>query len=334
MTVASVMPILADLYRQKSVGLFTQQDGKLLHEREPSFRKWTACQGGAPSQELVSGLRDVLAAVGLASYIMRAESWCLQSGAAFLSELIEDEDTFADFWNTLTGCSDMSRFGELKQAMIRRVRTDSSSEGENEERDDISWNSFSPQQAAQLWQQQEDEEMCAASHEQIEFMSYQWECSNRNNDIPDPTGSYIANANVDNFGSKINPDCQDIDLDLYSHYHSQLEQDMRLAFARNLSPDEQDAIVSAFNGDGANFGVISHEELVHIVQTFGFEWNDTEAVHVKSSDEAFAGQIDTGVGSQAGYVEFGPFCALMTFKTIKHLQHQRPSMQVPLERRW
>lgn len=139
------MPVPADSLgpRQLSEGFFIQEDGKMFHEPEPSYRRWTtSVETGAQAQqrgdEPVPGLRDVLTAVGLASYIEIAEAWCCELGAAFLEELVEDSEPLVDDMATVIGFPGISRSGKLKQAIIDRVRPRT----HQEEPRAISWNSF------------------------------------------------------------------------------------------------------------------------------------------------------------------------------------------------
>jgi len=138
------MPVPADSLgpRRLSEGFFIREDGKMCLEPEPSYRRWTtSCvqtcdQAQQCSSERVPGLRDVLTAVGLASYIGIAEAWCDEMGAADLEELVEDSEPLVDDMATVIGFPGISRSGKLKQAIIDRVRPAS------QEPRAISWNSF------------------------------------------------------------------------------------------------------------------------------------------------------------------------------------------------
>merc|ERR1719350_2103461 len=74
------------------------------------------CTAGSRSRpEPVPGLRDALAAAGLTSQIAMVESWCLEVGAGFLLELLENMD---DLCKALGGISP-SQKRKLREALSR-----------------------------------------------------------------------------------------------------------------------------------------------------------------------------------------------------------------------
>eukprot|EP00927_Polykrikos_kofoidii_P056029 TRINITY_DN50208_c0_g1_i1.p1 TRINITY_DN50208_c0_g1~~TRINITY_DN50208_c0_g1_i1.p1 ORF type:complete len:282 (+),score=47.13 TRINITY_DN50208_c0_g1_i1:59-847(+) len=62
-----------------------------------AFRRWTADGNVSLSRpEVVPGLRCALQDEGLSSYITAVEQWCVDMGAAYLNELVEEIDALAD----------------------------------------------------------------------------------------------------------------------------------------------------------------------------------------------------------------------------------------------
>merc|ERR1719277_1224595 len=58
---------------------------------EPIFRRWTVDGTPmSPDRELVPGLRRALQDAGLSCYSDAAEKWCIEMGAAFVTEILEE----------------------------------------------------------------------------------------------------------------------------------------------------------------------------------------------------------------------------------------------------
>jgi len=79
---------------------------------EPLFRRWTVDGVPlSPERELVKGLRGALQDAGLSSYTDTAEKWCLEMGAAFVSEVMDELDEFVD---AIIGRDDLARDTHLE----------------------------------------------------------------------------------------------------------------------------------------------------------------------------------------------------------------------------
>jgi hypothetical protein len=83
-------------------------------EKRTFFRKWSS--EDSPKQGLLEALGCALEEAGLASYTSVAESWCMQIGAAFLSELLEEFDAFCSVLAPLD-----SGHGGLSPSQSRRL---------------------------------------------------------------------------------------------------------------------------------------------------------------------------------------------------------------------
>lgn len=94
----------------------------LASQQTTAFRRWTVDGiSVGPERELVPGLRSALRDAGLSSYSAAAEKWCLEEGAAFLMELVEELDALSE---ALFGASQRASDSERKvaEAQIQQLR--------------------------------------------------------------------------------------------------------------------------------------------------------------------------------------------------------------------
>jgi len=82
------------LSRRTTAASSSEEDGE-----DTLYRQWL-CSNAEPEQvdtdEPVIGLRAALREAGLSDYTDTCEAWCLEEGAAFLDELLENLDEFID----------------------------------------------------------------------------------------------------------------------------------------------------------------------------------------------------------------------------------------------
>lgn len=94
------------------------------------FRRWTI-EGSNVHNEPIPGLRDMLTNAGLSCFCISVEAWCRKTGAAFLSEVIEEVESLCAFLGP-PGAEGLAP--ELRKRLLKAL---SSTETSAEKRDGV-----------------------------------------------------------------------------------------------------------------------------------------------------------------------------------------------------
>jgi hypothetical protein len=100
----------------------------LEQQEDTAFRRWSVdVIPGSSEREVVPGLRSALRDVGLQEecFFVAADKWCLENGAAFLSELVEEAEAFSAALEAVDSKAPAApkksvQLAQLRNAMIAR----------------------------------------------------------------------------------------------------------------------------------------------------------------------------------------------------------------------